>query len=379
LTARRSLYLFTDSAGFGGAEESLLTLLAGLDRDAWAPTLVHHPERGVAPLVERARELGADLWPVPRMPDGLPGVRGVPRFAWHLRKRRPAVFHAHLTWPLGCKFGLAGAVLARVPAIVGTVQLFPEFAPTALAVLQQRVLASGVDRYLAVSEHVEARLRQAFHWPSRKIAVVPNAIDLARFAGERDLDLYRSLSSDGAAVVLTVARLEEQKGLEYLLEAASRLPEVRFAIAGEGSARVALQQRAAALGVDGRVVFLGRRTDVPRLLAACDLFVLPSLWEGLPISVLEAMAAGKPVVATAIGGTAEAVIHGQTGMLVPARDGPALADAIATLLGDRALAGRLAMAALERVRSRFSSEAMVAAVVSVYEELLGRRREHGRD
>ena len=120
-------------------------------------------------------------------------------------------------------------------------------------------------------------------------------------------------------IVLTVARLDPQKGHRYLLAAATEVPEAVFALVGEGGERAALENQARTLGVAERVRFLGHRDDVPELLAACDLFVLPSLYEGLPLSVLEAMAAAKPVVATAIDGTTEAVVHEVTGDPGPTR------------------------------------------------------------
>jgi glycosyltransferase involved in cell wall biosynthesis len=123
------------------------------------------------------------------------------------------------------------------------------------------------------------------------------------------------------------------------------------------------------------VKFIGHRWDIPQLLASCDLFVLPSLYEGLPISVLEAMAAGKPIVATAIGGTDEAVIHGATGLLVPPRDSAALAAAIRLLLSDSRLSARLAKAGKERAMKEFSLGAIVRGVTAVYEELIKTRHQ----
>jgi len=122
--------------------------------------------------------------------------------------------------------------------------------------------------------------------------------------------------------------------------------------------------------LNGQVKFLGFRDDVADLLSVCDLFVLPSLFEGLPVSVLEAMAAGKPVVATRIGGTDEAVEDGRTGILVPPRDPAALAGAIRTMLSDLPAARRMGEAGRMRVRHEFTAEAMVARTTKIYEELL---------
>ena len=148
------------------------------------------------------------------------------------------------------------------------------------------------------------------------------------------------------------------------------MPDATFVFAGDGPLRIALEAEARRLGVAVRCVFLGQRSDVPALLAAADLFVLPSLYEGLPVSVLEAMAAGRPVVATAIGGTDEAVTSEETGLLVAPRDPAALASAIRRLQADPALARRLAAAARGRVERDFSSEATARQVMAIYDQVL---------
>jgi glycosyltransferase involved in cell wall biosynthesis len=170
--------------------------------------------------------------------------------------------------------------------------------------------------------------------------------------------------------VLTVARLESQKDHATLIEAVPRVPDARFVLVGEGGERRALESRARALGVSDRVRFLGLRGDIADLLAISDVFVLPSLYEGLPLSILEAMAAGKPVVASSIPGIDEVVVDGETGLLVPPRDPAALAASIRLLLTDSDLRVRLGDAGRERVHGTFSLERMVEGVVAVYQEAL---------
>jgi glycosyltransferase involved in cell wall biosynthesis len=145
-----------------------------------------------------------------------------------------------------------------------------------------------------------------------------------------------------------------------------------FVLAGDGDERAALESQCAVLGLQERVLFLGYQQDVPNLLAHCDLFVLPSLYEGLPLAILEAMAAAKPVIATAVGGTGEVVVDGETGLLVPPGDPTALAGAIRKLLSDPPFARRLAAAGNVLVQRSFSTEAMVRRVSQVYEDLLAR-------
>lgn len=369
----RTVVHFTDSAGYGGAEQAILQLLAGLDRDRWRPVLMHHAEPGLAPLLKRAAALEVRLCPVPPLPLGRQGAARLPGFVRRLRAEGPAVFHAHLTWPLACKYALLGAVLARVPALVATSQLFVELPYDRSTRMQLRLLAEALGCHIAVSQATARQLRRAFHIPARKIRVVPNAVQLDSF----DRPRYQALTDrPGPAgdrpVVLTVARLDGQKGLKYLLEAAALVPGAQFVLVGEGPERAELEAMVGELGLGERVRFLGYREDIPELLASCDLFVLPSLYEGLPLSVLEAMAAGRPVIATAIGGTDEIITNGHTGLLVPAASATALARAIRLLLANPTLAGHLALSGRAWVRERFSAARMARSVEAIYDQLLAR-------
>jgi glycosyltransferase involved in cell wall biosynthesis len=361
---------FTDSSGFGGAEQALLNLMIELKAHNWRSILMYHTSAGIAPLIEQAARLDIELCPVPRMPDGQLGARRVWAFSRDLRARRPDVFHAHLTWPLACKFGLTGAILARVPAIVATVQLYVEFPLNPSIFVQQRLIAASVGRYIAVSQAVAQRLIQKLPWPERKVQVIHNCIS----AASNSINC-KPIERTSQPVVLTVARLDEQKGHHYLLEAAVQVPEAQFVLAGDGPLRASLEAQARSLGVERQVRFLGYRKDVSELLANCDVFVLPSLYEGLPLAILEAMWAGKPVIATQIGGTDEAVITGETGLLIPPADPVALATAIRTILADQSLAQRLASAGRARVEQEFSAKKMVQQVTHIYDELLEKHKD----
>ena len=349
----------------------MLLLMGGLDPARWDATLVYHPSTGIEPLVERAAGLGASLWPVAPMPLGFAGARRLPLFASELRRRQPAVFHAHLTWPLACKFALAAAVLARIPAVVATHQLFFDIAFTKATLAQQRLLARGVDRYLAVSEHTADRLEHGLGLPAERVQVVPNPVDVDAYDAAILQPPVEALNGDNELpVVLCAARLHEQKGHRFLIDAIPAVPNARFVFAGGGPERGALEAQSRALGVAERVLFLGARSDVPALLRGCDVFVLPSLYEGLPLAVLEAMASRKPVVATRIGGTDETVVDGKTGFLVPVRDPSALAAAINALLEDPERARAMGAAGRARVARQFSSKRIVAGVTGVYGEIL---------
>ena len=185
-----------------------------------------------------------------------------------------------------------------------------------------------------------------------------------------------------APLILFAGRLAPQKGVADLLTALDLLqygmPELRTLIVGDGPLRSQLEEIAHAFELDGKVRFLGHSNDVPRLLAAADLLVLPSLYEGLPNVVLEAMRFAKPVVATAAPGTTEVVVDGSTGLLVPPGDPPALARAMRTLLRDPDLGRRLGAAGRARVETEFRADTMIQRFASLYEELAMARQATAR-
>jgi glycosyltransferase involved in cell wall biosynthesis len=364
---------FTDTTGFGGAEHMILHTLVGLERDNFRPVLAYHPVPGNAPFIDAVRRLDVELCPLAGFPYPLTPLT-VPHIAYELRKRRPGIVHVHLNWPLAGRYGILGALVARVPAIVATVHLFVKPEPGPIVSVQRYLLRSAVDRIIAVSNEVERGLRHSFGLPPSKLNVVYNGIALSAFDRPMNASLRAAITGHKQQpLVLTVTRLEPQKGLNFLIDAAELLPEVTFVIAGDGSSRRVLEEKVCARGLEGRVIFLGHRSDIPDLLAACDLFVFPSLYEGLPLAPLEAMAAGKPVIATRVGGTDEAVLHGKTGLLIPPADPRALADAIRTLLDNPALAQELAAAGRARVANQFSVQNMMEHVTAIYEDLLAQR------
>lgn len=368
----RSIFFYTDSRVLGGAENAMFMLLAGVDREAWEPTLLLEEAVGTEPLRERAAALEVPVLDVPPMPLGLAGARRAFGLRRVLRRHSPDVFHSHMSSPVACKWGLGAAVAARVPAVLGTVQVISAgYVPDRSTLLQLRLLARGVDRYLAVSAAIAAELAGAYGWPAEKIAVVHNAVELDRFGDPAPPGLRAELGAAEAPLVLTAARLDDQKGLPVLLEAAARLPGAVFALAGEGPEEADLRRLAERLGVADRVLFLGRRDDVPALLAACDVFALPSLYEGSSLALLEAMAAQRAIVSSAIAGTDELIEDGRTGLLVPPGDSEALAAALARVLDDTGLRESLAAAGRERAEREFGSTPAARRVAAIYDEVLG--------
>jgi glycosyltransferase involved in cell wall biosynthesis len=224
----------------------------------------------------------------------------------------------------------------------------------------------------------DALLRRGF--PADRVRVVPPGRDLSAFlavAAGATAPAELAGVPAGARVVLAVGRLAPLKGIEYLLDAwvsvVAAAPDAVLVIVGSGELEAELRARATTLAIAGSVVFAGFRTDVPALLARAHAFVLSSLWEGLPMSVVEAMAAHRPVVATAAGGTSDVVRDGDTGLLVPPRDAAALADALRRVLADQQLAARLADAGSQQVLQRYTREALLAATRAVYLQACERR------
>lgn len=372
----RSTYFYTDSRVLGGAENAMFMLLESLDRGEWQPTLLLEDAAGTEPLAERAAALEVPVRRIAPLPLGLEGARRVPALARLLRRERPAVFHAHMSSPVACKWGLVAAAAARVPAVLGTVQVGGYEPPDRSAYWQLRALARGVDRYFAVSRDIARELVEELGWPEEKVEVVYNAVDPRRLDVEAPPGLREQLGGgDDRPLVLTPARLDAQKGHRFLFEAIAEVPDAIFVLAGEGPERESLEALAAQLGISERVRFLGRREDVPQLLAACDVFALPSLYEGSSLAVLEAMAVGVPVVSSAIGGTDELIEDGESGLLVPPGDAAALAAALRRVLGDGELRRRLAARARERVERDLTRERMAVRVTGVYRELLGEASE----
>jgi glycosyltransferase involved in cell wall biosynthesis len=364
----RGMCLFTDSLHPSGVGEHLFDLAAELRRQ-YRIAFVCPPSRFGRPLLDRIRALGVETLPLE--------VRGEAtarqRLAGWLQARRIEVFHGHAgsTWE-GYE-GIYAARAAGVRAVVRTEHL-PDVLTDPVERRSYYRLQQLVDRIICVSEGVRATFRQA-SVPAHRLRVVRNGISPRRVTPDRaGVRAGLGLPPD-TLMVLTVARFYPQKGHCYLAEAApyivERVPNAHFIWVGEGEHQDELCQQVQALGLAGHVSFLGSRDDVPELMAAADLFVLPSLFEGLPLVVLEAMAADLPVVGTRVCGTSELIEDSVTGRLVEARDAMALASALIQALTQPSLRARWARAAQRRWQEEGSAARMARETAAVYDELLG--------
>jgi len=289
-----------------------------------------------------------------------------------LRALQPSLLHIH-----GFKAALVGcpaAGLARVPVLV-TVHNFPAHrAGAVLLPALSRLNGVSKIRFIAVSQALAKEL-SAWGIPAANVTVIHNGIDAAPFgqAGRQ----RRYAAGDSEIVVGTVARMAPQKGLSHLLQAAAllarRFPRLRFILAGDGPELNSLKELAITLGLSKRVSFPGYCRDLPALLAQIDIFVLPSLTEGLAITLLEAQASGCAAVASRVGGVPEVIEHRRTGLLVPPASPRALAEAVAALIENPALRRSMALAGRERVKKHFTVEQMLNQTGLLYEEMLAGR------
>src|SRR5262249_14786728 len=327
----------------GGAEEMVLNLVRRLPA-RFDPIVCCIHEAG--PIGEEMQRLGMRV-DVLGLEPGLRRPFDIARLRAYLRSVRPDIVHTFLL--TASLYGRLAAILARVPIVVGTEVNIYEHKRRSHA-LAERVLMAGTDRVIVSAVSVRDFYVGQVHADPAKVRVIYNAVDFAQAAATRSRDEVRvsiGLPPDAPAAGM-IARLTEQKGHRFLFEAlasARELARVHLIVVGGGELRDDLIGRAAALDIDQRVHFLGPRRDLGDLLAAIDVFVMPSLWEGLPLSLVLAMGAGLPSVATAVAGIPEVVNDGTTGLLVPAADAVALASALTRLFGDERLRRRIGEAA----------------------------------
>jgi glycosyltransferase involved in cell wall biosynthesis len=351
----------------GGAEEMVLNLVRHLP-SRFEPVVCCIHSAG--PIGEEIRATGTrvdvlGLTPGFRRPLDFRGVRR------YFRDVKPQIAHTFLM--TASLYGRLAAMMERVPIVIGTeVNIYAH--KLWRHMMTERMLMAGTDRVVVSAEMVRDFYIRQVHADPAKVDVIYNAVDWTQLDQTMTRDQVRvSLGIPaGARVAGVIARLNEQKGHAFLFEALARTPALaalHVIVVGDGHLRSDLERQVAGLDLGGRVHFVGARRDLGNLLSAMDLFVLPSLWEGLPLSLVLAMGAGLPVVTTPVGGVAEVVQDGQNGLLVPPGDAPALGAAMARLLADGALRDRLAHAA-PALKPRFGIDRYVESVVALYDRLL---------
>ena len=364
----RVMHLLT-SFEVGGAEIVALNLAAGMDRSRFSVCACSL--NGPGPIEERFRDAGVETFTLAPGGDGLAGRIGpVRRLARLMKDRGVSVLHCHNTMPLIC--GAFAGRLARTPTTVCTRHALNPRRRPGWPWRLERFAGRFTACQIAVSPGVLERGLAMRRMPRDRSCVIYNAIDTERFTPPASRPERRE------TVFGCVARLSEEKRHCDLLLAVgilrNRGRDVSFRLIGDGACRPDLERQAHELGIEDRVEFLGTRDDVPALLRDLDVFVLPSRTEGLPLSVLEAMASGLPVVATRVGSLHEIVREGRTGLLVEAMNPQALAAALERLVLDRALRLDMGREARRVAETEFSLKRAVEQHEALYLELLRKKR-----
>ncbi len=359
--------LVVDSLEVGGAERQVVDLALALRRKGYEVVVACSIAGDLSAALE---ESGTSVRPLLRR---LVKRRLSPVYAWRLRRlllrsERFDLVHAHI---------YASAVAAAIATLgTGIPLVITEHTEASWQTWRARWVSRWVyrraERIIAVSTPIRRRLIERDGVHPDLITIVPNAVVSTPEARSE----VPPTGLRERPLVGVVARLQPEKGVANFLKAAARVaprfPEAHFVIAGDGPLRQELVALAEDLGLRDRVHFLGFRSDASALMGSLDVLVVPSLTEGSPLVTLEAMAAGVPVVASAVGGIPDQVRHGKEGLLVPPGDTGAMGDAIVALLRDPARARSLGEAGRRRATTEFSHASMVRRIEDVYREVLGR-------
>ncbi|MBI3248596.1 MAG: glycosyltransferase [Deltaproteobacteria bacterium] len=362
------LLLVIDELDIGGTEQQIFELVRKIDRRKYLPMVCCFRPGRIAKEIEA---LGVRVFVLPKRNKF--DLQLLPALVQLLRRERIDLIQTYLftanTW------ARVAAIVARVPLIVTSernVTMWEERYKQILGKFLDRWTHRTIANSSAVKEYLVGKGIAA-----QKTHVISNGVDPDRFADIAPNDAIKKelgLSPDHR-VVSMIVRLEPAKDVSTFLRAAAlvaqRRPDVSFLIVGGGSQQNELEREAAQLGLHGRLVFTGLRRDVPRLLSISDVSALSSLKEGMSNTIMESMAAGKPMVATQVGGNVELIVDGETGFLVPPRNPEAFADALHKLLADPDGARRMGKRAQERIIQLFSAEALVAKTERLYDELVG--------
>jgi glycosyltransferase involved in cell wall biosynthesis len=357
----------------GGVENQLSMILRKYDKKKFCPFVCSLSDKGE--IGKEIEDYGIEVIPLHKLKH---------RFDWTIVKDiynlikerdikivRTHQYHANL-------YGRLSALLAKVPCIVASVHNVYTIDRKLHRRMINRFLARFTDKIVAVSEIVKKDILKYDGLREDKVTVIYNGIDTDRLLN-KDGNVIRSefnISSD-VPVTGTIGRLTLQKGQKYLIEAVSiikeKFPKIMLLIVGDGPMKDELQNYAKALGLNEHVIFTGSRRDVPTFLAAMDIFVLPSLWEGLPNALLEAMASGKSIIATDIPPVREAINSEKEGILVPARNSSAIASSIEFLLVNKTFAVIFGNNAQERAYSDFNITTTVDKYTNLYEDILNNK------
>ncbi|MBN8655981.1 MAG: glycosyltransferase [Anaerolineae bacterium] len=362
-----------DGLTFGGAETLLRDLAAGLESRGYQITVGYSTP---GPFVSELEKKGVRLVRFPRL--GLIDPFLTLRLVRFMRKEKPQVFHTHL---FKSDFhGRLAARLAGVPVVVSTLHNNDVWANNWLMGHLYGATSVWADRLIAVSEEVRQFHLQKTGVAAEKLIVIQNAVDVNAFVGHeteaKQIRTEFNITAD-APLFGIVGRLKPQKNVSMFLQAAVEIlrqqPNARFLIVGDGPLMPELEAQARELGLFPAVIFAGMRKDVPAILSALDVLVLSSLWEGLPVILLEAMASSLPVVSTAVDGVVGVVDPDVTAFLTPSGEPALFAEACIRLAQDPQLRKKMGRAGFEKVMQNYSLDAMIDRISDLYLQLLHNR------
>jgi glycosyltransferase involved in cell wall biosynthesis len=365
-----NIMFVTPAFVYGGLERVILDLVAALDRGRFRPMIcsLYPPAPGMVPRLEAA---GVPFFALDKG-DGV-NLRLPFQLARLFRRERVDLVNAH---DIGATFYAGPAArLVGIQRVVHTDHSQVLGLTRRLSIFGA-VLRYGTARATTVSDHLRQFLVETLHYPAARVQVIPNGMDLSVYekpATDRRAEF--GFSADDR-VIGAIGRLTEQKGMIHLVRALPALrethPGARLLIVGDGSQRAELETEAARFGMGGRVTLTGNRDDIPDLLRLMDVFALPSLWEGQPLVLIEAMAAGTPIVATDVGGVSEVLGSGKYGVLIPAADPVALSVALQRILDDPATSRRTAAEARAHAFKNLTHSAMARQYETLFESMLVR-------
>lgn len=372
----RPIIWMIDSLGPGGAEQLMPTILKNLKQAGFNIRICALQIRAGNPIASELERLGlpVDLIPIPnlRQPFNLIHILR------YLRLHRPQLLHTQLEF--ADILGTLAAKILGIPSVstVHTLDVFPE-KKSAWGRMKLRwfLLGKFCDRVIAVSEKTRLHYLQSGGLPPDKVSTLYNGVDISRFkimdatqTAKLKQELHLPLNSK---IIITVAVLREPKGIQFMIRALPAIleqcPDVHYLIVGDGEHGAALTDLVTALAIKNHVTFAGHRTDIPDLLACCDIFVLPTLKDALPTVLIEALAAERPIIASNVGGVPEIIENGVNGLLVSSGDPSKLAEACLKLLKDNELSRQIVLAGSKTVQQRFNIGSQIEQLSKMYEEL----------
>ena len=373
----KTIIWMIDSLGPGGAEQLMPTMMKRFKDAGFNIRVCALQTRAGNPIAADLKRIGlpVDLIPVPNLRHPLNLFRVLSYFKIH----RPQLVHTQLEFS-----DILGTLAARILGIpsVSTVHILDKSAEKKSKVMRLKlrrfVLRKFCSRIIAVSEKTRTHHLKTGGLDPNKVTTVYNGIDIARFKVTNESQITKTKQvlhlPLNSQIIITVAVLREPKGIQYMINALpailEEIPDIHYLVVGDGAYGTSLKDLSAALSIQDHITFAGHRTDIPDLLACGDIFVLPTLGDALPTVLIEALAAGKPIVASNVGGVPEIIENGVNGVLIPPGDSSGLADACLQLLKNREQASQMILAGSQTVWQRFNVDAQVKQLSNIYEEIV---------